>query len=90
MRFKLDENLPFQLKDLFTGSGHDAVTVLDEGIGGATDAAVARACIAEERALVTQDLDFADIRAYPPGRPLHNLSVSVIPAPSVIPAKAGI
>ena len=36
MRFKLDENLPFQLKDLFTGSGHDAVTVLDEGIGGAT------------------------------------------------------
>ena len=68
MRFKLDENLPLQLKDLFTESGHDAVTVnLDEGIGGATDAAVARVCIAEERALVTQDLDFADIMAYPPG-----------------------
>ena len=66
MRFKLDENLPLRLKSLFAESGHDAATVLDEGLGGATDAAVLRACIAEERALVTQDLDFADIRAYPP------------------------
>ena len=35
MRVKLDENLPIQLKRLFTDSGHDAVTVLDEGMGGA-------------------------------------------------------
>ena len=67
MRFKLDENLPLQLKRLFTESGHDAATVLDEGMGGATDAEVTRVCTAEERVLVTQDLDFADIRAYPPG-----------------------
>ena len=67
MRVKLDENLPLQLKGLFTESAHDTATVLDEGLGGATDAEVARVCIAEERALVTQDLDFADIRAYPPG-----------------------
>ena len=66
MRFKLDENLPVQLKELFTESGHDAATVLDEGIGGATDTAVVSACLSEERVLVTQDLDFADIRAYPP------------------------
>ncbi len=26
-----------------------------------------RACIAEDRILVTLDLDFSDIRAYPPG-----------------------
>lgn len=67
MRFKLDENLPLQLKRLFTESGHAAATVLDEGMGGATDAEVTRVCTAEERVLVTQDLDFADIRAYPPG-----------------------
>ena len=64
MRFKLDENLPLQLKRLFTESGHDAVTVLDQGIGGATDSEVALVCQAEERILVTQDLDFADIRFY--------------------------
>ena len=37
MRVKLDENLPLQLKGLFAESGHDAATVLDEGLGGATD-----------------------------------------------------
>ncbi len=66
MRFKLDENLPFQLKRLFMDSGHDADTVLDEGMGGASDPEVMAACLVEERVLVTQDADFADIRAYPP------------------------
>lgn len=66
MRVKLDENLPLQLKALFTASGHDAATVVDEGLGGAPDAAIASACIAEERVLITLDLDFADIRTYPP------------------------
>ena len=67
MRFKLDENLPLQLKWLFTESGHDAVTVLDQGMGGAADSEVASACLLEERVLLTQDIDFADIRMYPPG-----------------------
>ena len=68
MRFKLDENLPLQLKGLFAESGHYAVTVLDEAMGGATDADVASVCLAEGRILVTQDKDFADIRTYPPGQ----------------------
>ena len=67
MRVKIDENLPVQLKRLFTESGHDAATVLDEGMGGATDAEVTRVCTDEDRVPVTQDMDFADIRAYPPG-----------------------
>ena len=66
MRFKLDENLPIQFKRLFTESGHDAATVIDEGIGGVTDSELASVCFTEERVLVTQDLDFADIRTYPP------------------------
>ena len=57
MRVKLDENLPVQLKALFAESGHDAATVVDEGLGGASDSEVAVACLAEERGLVTQDLD---------------------------------
>ena len=68
MRFKLDENLPIELKRRFTESGHDAVTVLDRGMGGAADAEVASACLREGRVLVTQDIDFADIRMYPPGQ----------------------
>ena len=47
-------------------SGHDAETVIDEGMSGASDLEVLAACLAEERVLVTQDVDFADIRAYPP------------------------
>ena len=66
MRVKLDENLPVQLKRLFAESGHDAATVVDEGLGGASDTEVAAVCIGEERVLVTQDLDFCDIRTYPP------------------------
>ena len=53
MRFKLDENLPIQLKRLFTEAGHDVATVLDEGLGGAADAELASVCLLEERVLVT-------------------------------------
>ena len=66
MRIKLDENLPIELKHLFTQSGLDTATVVDEGLGGASDGEVAAVCIAEERVLVSQDLDFSDIRTYPP------------------------
>ncbi len=67
MRFKLDENLPSELANLFHQAGHDAVTVLDQDLGGATDSALALACVREGRAMVTLDTDFSDIRTYPPG-----------------------
>ena len=67
MRFKLDDNLPFELVELFSAAGHDAVTVLDQGLGGARDPDLASACVHEGRAIVTLDTDFADIRTYPPG-----------------------
>ncbi len=66
MRFKIDENLPVEFVEMLRGAQHDAKSVLDEGLGGAPDARVAEACRAERRAIVTLDLDFADIRAYPP------------------------
>ena len=67
MRFKLDENLPFELVELFSAAGHDAVTVLDQDLGGASDPDLASTCVHEGRAIVTLDTDFADIRTYPPG-----------------------
>ena len=66
MRFKLDENLPQDLAELFRQAGHDAVTVLDQGIGGASDARLVSICASEHRAVVTLDKDFANIRIYPP------------------------
>ena len=66
MRFKLDENIPLELQRLFQEAGHDAVTVLDKGMLGASDSDIASVCLAEDRILVTQDKDFADIKTYPP------------------------
>jgi predicted nuclease of predicted toxin-antitoxin system len=67
MRFKVDENLPVEVAQLLQDAGHQAATVLDQRLGGRADRALATVCQQEARALVTLDLDFADIRTYPPG-----------------------
>jgi predicted nuclease of predicted toxin-antitoxin system len=66
-KFKVDENLPTEAAELLAGAGHDAVTVGERRMVGDPDATVATVCQREGRAVVTLDLDFADIRAYPPG-----------------------
>ena len=66
MKFKIDENLPVEIADFLTRAGHDAVTVGDEALTGQIDNVIVQVCQEEERALLTLDLDFADIRAYPP------------------------
>jgi len=65
-KFKVDENLPSEVAEQLTTAGHDALTVLDQQMSGHVDSAVMDVCRNEGRALVTLDLDFADIRAYPP------------------------
>jgi predicted nuclease of predicted toxin-antitoxin system len=62
----VDENLPAEAVEILAQAGHDAVSVLDQGLGGQPDPNVATVCQKEHRVLVTLDLDFADIRAYPP------------------------
>jgi len=66
VRFKVDENLPVEAAELLRQSGHDAMTVLEQGSSGSADAHLAALCQQETRALLTLDMDFADIRAYPP------------------------
>ena len=66
MQFKIDENLHPEVATLLRQHGHDATTVYDQGLRGHSDAEIAYICEREARALVTMDLDFADIRAYPP------------------------
>jgi predicted nuclease of predicted toxin-antitoxin system len=66
MRFKVDENLPIEVAEALRQAGHDAVTVLEQHIGGSADAQLTTLCKRESRVLVTLDMDFADIRRYPP------------------------
>ncbi|MCL6107061.1 MAG: DUF5615 family PIN-like protein [Actinobacteria bacterium] len=66
MQFKIDENLPQEAALVLGDAGHDAITVLGQNLGGAGDANIARVCQSENRILVTADVGFADIRAYPP------------------------
>jgi predicted nuclease of predicted toxin-antitoxin system len=64
-RFKLDENLPRDAGALLRKVGYNVHTVLGEQLGGNSDPRVFDASQAEDRILVTFDLDFSDIRVYP-------------------------
>ena len=59
MRFKLDETLGTRGRDLISGAGHDVATVPEQSLTSALDEKIFEVCAAEDRALVTLDLDFA-------------------------------
>ena len=67
MKLKIDENLPAECAEILVAGGWEADTVADEGMTGVDDSALAVAFQSEGRILVTLDLDFANIRAYPAG-----------------------
>lgn len=67
MRIKLDENLPAGLSPLLSKIGHDVSTVEDEGLEGNPDSVIWQAAQRESRFLITQDLDFSDLRIFAPG-----------------------
>lgn len=67
MKLKLDENLPVSLRARLEVLGFDVDTVLDEKLGGQSDDVVWSAAQGEDRLLVTQDLDFSDLRRFVPG-----------------------
>ncbi|TEU17175.1 MAG: hypothetical protein E3J21_09050 [Anaerolineales bacterium] len=66
MKFKIDENLPVEIAELLWTVGYDAMTVIEQELRGGDDAFISATCLREGRILVTLDLDFADVRAYPP------------------------
>lgn len=67
MKVKLDENIPHTVCRRLAPLGMDVDTVLDEGLGGRRDEDVWAAAQAEDRFLVTQDLDFSDRRKFAAG-----------------------
>ncbi len=67
MRIKIDENLPAILVDVLAEFGHDAETSPSEGLAGKSDEDIWAAAVAAGRFLITQDMDFSDMRRYTPG-----------------------
>ena len=80
MKLKLDENLPEQLAVVLRQLGHDVHTVPEENLAGHPDAGIWQAAQLEQRFLITQDLDFSDIRRFRPGTHAGLLLVR-LPAP---------
>ena len=67
MLVKLDENLARAHASFLRAAGHDAERVTDEHLSGAPDDVVWQRACDEGRFFITLDLDFSDIRSYPPG-----------------------
>ena len=68
MKLKIDENLPADCAVILRDAGLEADTVFDERLVGADDSVIASRSRAEDRILATLDLDFSNIRAYPPSQ----------------------
>jgi predicted nuclease of predicted toxin-antitoxin system len=66
MRFKIDENLPIELIDILKSAGYAGMTSFEQELNGKPDSKVINKCREERYILVSLDLDFADIRLYPP------------------------
>ncbi|MGJ3251134.1 MAG: DUF5615 family PIN-like protein [Elainellaceae cyanobacterium] len=68
MKFKIDENLPLEAVEMLQQADYDAIAIYDQGLNGESDQILSQVCQQENRILVTFDLDFADIRRYPPAQ----------------------
>jgi predicted nuclease of predicted toxin-antitoxin system len=67
MRFLLDANLPRSALNVVIRFGHQAELARDIGLAAASDADIASHARNVGAVLLTRDVDFADIRRYPPG-----------------------
>jgi predicted nuclease of predicted toxin-antitoxin system len=66
MRFLIDANLPRAVIAVVETLGHQVEFARDIGLASATDEQIAKHAFQCRAAPLTRDLDFADIRRYPP------------------------
>lgn len=66
MKFLLDANVPRSMLNIIEAHGHEAWHVSDIGLGDETDQRIAAQADFLGAVTITRDLDFADIRTYPP------------------------
>jgi predicted nuclease of predicted toxin-antitoxin system len=67
MLVKLDENLSNSHVIFLQEVGYECDRVTDEGLSGEDDQVIWQQVCQEGRFLITLDLDFSDIRLFPPG-----------------------
>ena len=67
MKLKLDENLSRHLKHVLENLNYDVLTASDQGLLSQDDTTIGKAAKTEGRMLLTLDLEFGDLRKYPPG-----------------------
>lgn len=65
MKFLFDENLSPIHAARIRQLGHDAISVIDIGLGGASDQEVRSGAIAGGRVIVTLDADFGNLLRFP-------------------------
>ena len=58
MKFKIDENLPAEIRDDLRAMGHDAELVSDEGLTGSPDKVLLEHVRREKRAVLTLEIGF--------------------------------
>lgn len=66
IRFLVDASLPRGVVDVIRTFGHEAIDVRDIGLGDAPDSVIAGHARSDALCLLTRDVDFTDIRVYPP------------------------
>jgi len=66
MRFLIDANMPRSIIALVASLGHEVEFARDVGLAAPPDHEIAARAQATGAALLTRDLDFADVRQYPP------------------------
>jgi len=81
MNIKLDENIPSRLAIVLEDLGHEVHTVHSERLVGHKDNEIWEAAQKESRFLITQDLDFSDLRRFAPGTH-HGILLARLRSPS--------
>ena len=66
MQFLFDANMPRSALQVLIQANYSASHVRDQGLGDAPDAHINQFALQHGWTLVTRDLDFCDIRNYPP------------------------
>lgn len=58
--------MPRRAVEFLDTLGNDVQSAVAEGLAGVPDRSILERCRTEKRVLITPDLDFADVRCYPP------------------------
>jgi predicted nuclease of predicted toxin-antitoxin system len=66
MRFLLDANMPRSAEAIFRQFEHEVESAWEVELHAASDREIAERARQRQAVIVTRDLDFSDIRSYPP------------------------